>query len=235
MSVKFNASKSHGAIGCFTLIELLVVIAIIAILASMLLPALGAAREKARSSNCMGLLRQNGIALNYYADDYNDCLPAVAEGSRPWAWRVKSGAYLGNSDNVWGDAYQPFNCPSITNKPSDLTTCCYATFGMNCYLSGAWAIDKYLQRTKIGADKSGTYLPLCQPSRTILLADDFVTTQLTQFYMLSSASSSIAMRHSNRANVVLLDCSARNLDRITLATECKADQGQYTDGVIFNL
>lgn len=59
----------------FTLIELLVVIAIIAILAAMLLPALSAARERARLANCIGTLKQVGLASSMYESMNSDFLP----------------------------------------------------------------------------------------------------------------------------------------------------------------
>jgi prepilin-type N-terminal cleavage/methylation domain-containing protein/prepilin-type processing-associated H-X9-DG protein len=65
--------RKHTA--AFTLIELLVVIAIIVILAALLFPVFAAAREKARQATCLSNLKQIGIALQMYLQDYDECMP----------------------------------------------------------------------------------------------------------------------------------------------------------------
>ena len=73
---------------CFTLIELLVVIAIIAILAAMLLPSLGKARDTARRTSCLSNLKQVGLAVTVYTMDYNDYTP---QGMKNWGGALLDG------------------------------------------------------------------------------------------------------------------------------------------------
>src|SRR6266850_5972835 len=97
----------------FTLIELLVVIAIIGILAAMLLPTLGTAREKARRTACLNNLKQIGLGIAMYADGYNGRMPQdlASNPTLPGSYNLLS--------NVITSA-KIFTCPSDNAVKSQL-------------------------------------------------------------------------------------------------------------------
>lgn len=99
-------TTANKALPGFTLVELLVVISIIAVLAALLLPALGGAKKKGKEAECTNHLRQIGVGLRLWAHDN--------EGRFPWTVPVVDGGSLNSGD--WTDHYRAASNELSTTK-----------------------------------------------------------------------------------------------------------------------
>jgi prepilin-type N-terminal cleavage/methylation domain-containing protein len=155
--------KVRGRRG-FTLIELLVVIAIIAILAAILFPVFAQAREKARQTACLSNMRQMGLGVAMYAQDYEERLPLAATLVPPASylnWHHLVEPYVRNRQ-IWV-------CPSTDLPIKDIFGGLVCHYGWNAYY-----LNQGVDPTNVFSLNNAPGIALAavqEPARTLLLAD----------------------------------------------------------------
>ncbi|MBS1371899.1 MAG: type II secretion system protein [Lentisphaeria bacterium] len=203
----------------FTLIELLVVIAIIAILASMLLPALNGARERAKNTQCLGNLKQVGAMITFYANDNKDYLPA---NQFPWGQPYSQIWY--DMLNFLGYGHAPAGTYAQSPGPKGVFTCpagsykvnknwggvnwdSYGSYGLNRQSCGNQNVDtnQWMKLSGLTAyqRKDLSTIPFCADAGGVDFLYNYYTSNA--YNAETNPQYRVAVRHGERANFIFGD------------------------------
>jgi len=216
---------SRKEIRFFTLIELLVVIAIIAVLASMLLPALSKAREKAYAIHCISNQKQISLALEQYDDDYNGYF--IPKG---YDWYNKVATNLGLPTMIKNGEVcfaWPYDKPGSIHCQADRETEeRYKTTDKNTtVMANSYIVNFFTRSCDFGYDEPKQLIASRQvknPAKTLYLGDGSQGSKSNQMISRSlwpfkdgtvPTDPGLRFRHNRQCNILLLDGHVESHDQ----------------------
>ena len=226
------AKRKSAGVFHFTLIELLVVIAIIAILAAMLLPALSAARARARSTSCLNNCKQIGLGTLMYANTYEDFLPPHFAVNPDYpSENISWGGFFWKGGFIEDDT---LSCPEWRHGVK-FTQYRMTSKGCQEYSYNIpYGIARFIAR-QTGKSSQYKLTTPSNPAASTIFADSadakdtanddalYIVGE-TWAQVLKDKQGSVATRHGGGANFVFFDGHAE-----TFMTKCNVAPTSYTD------
>jgi prepilin-type N-terminal cleavage/methylation domain-containing protein/prepilin-type processing-associated H-X9-DG protein len=198
----------------FTLIELLVVIAVIALLASLLAPALARAKQKGRAIACVNNVRQIGLAAVMFSDDNNGTLPLSEHQGKSW---VASLIPYGGTKGI-------YRCPSDENR-----TRLYS-FAVNDFLLPPLPGKKdFTKITSIPRPVETAFLPECAEKYASSDHYHFADPQEGGFSPAAFAAQVAVVRHDRRANYLFVEGHVETIQWNKVQTKLTQPNSAFID------